>query len=169
MDIKDKQAIKKALFPSLLSSSIIIALTVPLVIFFIISSISIITAQPYTSFPWWMWIPLIIVLLILIIPAFIILINEISILRNKEINNEQITKLSSKIFKSSICCIVLYSIYFAANLVLFLIRKQIKFYIFGVGDLYEFLLIIFTIVICLIYPILHCIKFNKKAKINKLF
>ena len=163
MNFQDKPIIKKALLPSLISSFIIICLAIPLVVFFIISSISIISS-PYTSFPWWMWIPLIIILLIIIVPACIILINEIAILRSKSINNEQIRKLSSRIFKSSICCIILYSIYIVANLVLFLLKAQIKFYIFGISNLYEFLVVIFLILICLVYPILHCIKFNKKQK-----
>ena len=163
MNFQDKPNIKKALRPSIISSFIIICLTIPLVVFFIISSISIISS-PYTSFPWWMWIPLIIILLILIVPACIILINEIAILRSKTINNEQIMKLNSRIFNSSICCIILYSIYLIANLVLFLLKKQIKFYIFGTSHLYEFLVVIFLILICLVYPVVHCIKFNKKQK-----
>ena len=106
MNFQDKPIIKKVLLPSLISSCIIICLAIPLVVFFIISYISIISS-PYTSFPWWMWIPLIIILLIIIVPACIILINEIAILRSKSINNEQIRKLNSRIFKSSICCIIL--------------------------------------------------------------
>ena len=163
-EFKDQPMMKKTIMPSLLSSLIIISLTVPLMVFFLVITIStlIYSQTAMTSFPWWGLIPLIIILLILIVPACFIAINEIKFLRNKEINKAQIVKLNNKIFWSSVCCIYLYSVYFITNLVLFLMKERVMLYIFGASHVYEFFIAVLLVLISLLYPILHCVKFNKK-------